>query len=653
MSKAKMYWLDDEPKIVAEKLSQHHQTEDGWTTNPIAQTWVRNHISYYSPILEAQSWETSLAFAGEQGELVKMVVPQARSLARQFIGLATKQKLAVQAVALNDSGKDLNDVIRLGNALGNRIIKNQDLDIQKIDLAEKAYVHGASFIGSFWRTDKGEPYAVNPETGGVEFTGELEMRIFSVYDVFFDYSIENFRDLDWVEVRVKKNRWDLVAQFPHLEDEIMKLPSCREATGVSSSDFRAVSDEDMVYCYELYHRVTPAMPQGRMMMYSNGKTIYHDGPNEYKTIPVRQCKPEKVHGTGFGYPKFSDLLPAQEMMDHGFSAIATNHSAHAVQNITVPREAGISVQEINGANWITFSPVANAPGGGRPEALQLTQTAPDAYKFIQELKSHQAEIAQINAALRGSPPPGVTSGAAIATLTTTAIESITPFTEAILACLEEALEDAINAYRQFATVERLIEITGKNQQMTSRNFIGSDLDPIRSMKLSRVNPVMLTSAGRADLADKLLQAGRVKDTQQYLSILEGDPIDKIIADELSENDLMDAENDMLMDGDVPPVLITDDHAKHILCHNKLLNDPHVRRGGENLELIMNHIMEHVRLDKQKDPYLTAMLRTGKTPEMAPPPQQQQGKGGGEATPPDEPALPAADPAQPADDMLGR
>jgi len=643
----KIYWLDDAPEVVASKLMQYHQKSDGWSTNPMTVASVRNRIFYYSTVLEAESWESSLSFQGEQSELVKMVIPQARSIARQFIGVVTKQKLAVQAVALNDGGSDLTEVVRLGNGVGNRLIKAQDLDAKKVDLAEKAYLDGTAYLGAFYRTDRGEEHAVDQETGQMLYKGDVEMPTFAAADVFFDYSIENFKDLDWVEIRVKKNRWDMVAQFPDLADQIMALSSCRNES--ASDRYMNISDEDMIYAYELYHRITPAMPQGRMLMYSSDKTVYHDGPNEYKKIPLSQFKPEKVQGTGHGYPLFSNLLPAQEMLDFEFSATATNHSAHAVQNVTAPRDANIGVQQISGMNFISFTPVSGVSGGGRPEPLQLTASSPESPKFREELKSHMMELGNLNAALRGSPPPGVTSGAAIATLTTTAIESMTPFSDALLTCIEEGLENGINAYCEFANIERLVEITGKNFQMSTKKFLGSQLDKIKSMKITRINPVMLTSAGRSDLADKLMQAGRVKNVQQYMSILEGAPPEVIFKDELSENDLLEKENEMLTEGETPKALITDDHALHILSHNSLLNDPYIRSSGENLQVILDHILEHLELDKTKDPYLTAMLRTGKAPQQGPPPS---GGGGGGAAP-NMPADGSAKPAQPADDMLGR
>jgi hypothetical protein len=163
---------------------------------------------------------------------------------------------------------------------------------------------------------------------------------------------------------------------------------------------------------------------------------------------------------------------------------------------------------------------------------------------------------------------------------------------------------------------------------------------------------MLTSAGRSDLADKLMQAGMIKSPQKYLSILEGGAIEKLFDDELSENDLLDAERDMLMKGEKPIALITDDHPKHVMNVRKLLNDPRVRANSENIGLMLEFIEEHVALEKQKDPFLAAMLMTGKAPQGGPP--QQGGKApNADMQAPDMAAMGTAEPAQPADDMLGR
>lgn len=649
----KQYWLKESPEDVAKRLIEFHGHWEVWGSNPIIQAWVRNTIAYYSVVLDANAWDTALSFEGEQGELVKMLVPQARSLARQFISLVTKQKLTFSCTALS-TGADVAQETRLGTALSNQIVERQDLDRKGDQLAEQAYVMGASFIATTWRTDMGKPFAVGQD-GALLYDGDLDMRVYSPFDVFYDYTIEDWDRQDWVEIRTIKNRWSLIAQFPELEREIMAVPKVRDHRGGGTSRYRLIAEDDLIYVYELYHRPTPALPQGRMLMYADDKTVFHDGPNVYESIPIEMCRPEVIMGMGFGYPQFSNLLPSQEMLDHSFSAIATNQAAHAVQNVACPRGAGISVQQINGMNFIQFTP-QNVPGGGKPEPLQLTQSSPETFKFLETIRSHMLEISNVNSAIRGSPPPGVTSGAAIATLTTNAMEFLTNFSKAYLMCIEKSVMHGINAYRRFAKIPHIIALSGKSGMTTHREFVGGDLDPIQSVKVNQQNPAMMTVAGRADMADKLLQTGMVKTAQEYISILEGAPPQQLYQTELSENDLLQSENDALMEGQPVPTLNTDDHAKHMLYHASLLNDPRIRNDNNRVGGILSHIEEHYNLSKSQDPFFSAMIRTGKTPEGGPPPPQQQTTPGAPpgppmAGPPDAGA--PAGPAEPAQDMLGR
>lgn len=644
------YWLKQDGADVVKKLSGYHGTWEIWSSNPISTAWVRNTIAYYSTVLEPNAWDSSLVFEGEQGELVKMLIPQARSLMRQFIATATKQKLAFNCSALR-LGNDVAQATRIGNALANQIVKEEQLDRKGELFAEQAGVMGMAFMGAFWRTDKGRPFEANVD-GSLVYDGDLDIVNFSVFDVFFDYTIEDWSRLDWVEVRIPKNKWDLVAQYPELADKIMALPTARDWRAITS-DYRAVSEDDTVYVYELYHKPTPALPKGRMLMYCDEFTIFHDGINDYGCIPIEPLKPEPIFGMGFGYPKFSDLLPGQEMLDHSFSAIATNQSAFAVQSLTVPRGAGVSVQQIQGMNFINFTPMQGVQGGGRPEALQLTQSSPETFKFIDILHAHMLEISSLNSAMRGAPPAGVTSGAAIATLTTNALEFITSFSKAWTDAMGRVMMHGINATRKFAKTERLVAMVGPGGKTANKKFVGTDLDPINSVIINPMNPVMLTSAGRSDLADKLMQTGLIKSPQEYISILEGEPVQKIYQNELSENDLISSENEAMLEGEPVPCLATDDHPMHIRAHSSLLNDPTVRSNAEYTQIVLSHIEEHNELAKTTDPFLMAMLRTGKMPEGGPPQVQAPPSDGMGGAPTLGPSGPEAQPAEPADDLLNR
>jgi len=659
----KEYFMTRPADDLVARMGDFHGAWTIWGSNPIIQSWVRNSISYYSAVLEPNAWDTSLVFEGEQGELVKMVVPQARLLTRQLLSLITKQKLAFSAIA-RSSGGNVMESVRLANSLSEQIVDKQRVDSKQQLMCEHALVYGQGFCYPHWRIDRGQPL-VPDEQGRIKYTGELEWAIPSVFDVFFDYQIQEWDELEWVEVRTKQNRHDLIAQFPDLRDQLLTIPPVRDWQGPHYSEYRSISEDDLIYTYWLYHKPTPALPDGRMVWYADERTIFNDGPNRYGTIPVETMKPEPIFGMGLGYPMFSNLLGAQEMLDHSFSAIATNQSAFAVQNVTVPRGAGVNVTDINGMNYISYTP-QNVPGGGKPEPLQLAKSAPETFKFMEVLQSHMEMLSSMNPALRGNPPPGVTSGVAISTLSVNALEFIDAAAKSWQDATQRGMDHAINAYAKFST-GHAVEMSSKQGAVTDKEFDKEDLADFKRVKLGVLNPVMKTMAGRTDLAEKMVAAGLVSDIQEYVSVIEGAPFQQLYETELSENELVKAENDRLADGEMVPALAGDDHPDHIRNHYALLNDIDLRMTNPTaVETIMTHIMEHHRLAQETDPLLMAMARTGKLPEgglpqAGPPPQM-----GAEGQLPPAPGAPAPTAigtempgelgrpvAEPADDLLGR
>lgn len=651
----KVYWFaEQDPQSIVQKMANNRQTWSHYQTNPISQAWTRNAIAYYSTILEPNDWQSSLGYVGEQGELVKMSIPTARSLVRQIVTLVTKERLSFTAIA-ESRGADVTDKVRISNALTTEVVKESHLDVKRELVAEQACVWGMSFLKPGWRTDLGNPYMVNPvqlQDGSTfnqaEFEGRVAIDVVTVFDVQWDTRLD-FNELNWVEVRTIKNRWDLIASFPELEDAILQIQPIRTGAALFSNQNETLEQDDLIYVYELYHKPSPSLPEGRMLMYADDKTIFYDGPNEYECIPVVPVIPEKIHTMGLGYPILSNLLPSQEMFDTCASAVATNNSALAVQTVLCPRNADINVEQIKGMNFAFYTP-QNADGGGKPEALQLTQSAPETFKFAEFLDKYMTAISGLNSTIRGAPPAGLTSGTAIATMSANALEFLNSLSKSLDLALEQTMYLSLKFYRKFAVVPRDITIQGKNNKSSSKTFVGKDLDVIKSVTIHRSNPLMATLAGRADIADKLLQTGLITDLQQYFSVIEGAPKEQMYRVELSENDLMEAENDALLEGREVRALSTDDHPEHVRQHAMLMNSPEVRMDDQKIQPILNHILEHYQLAQTTDPMLMAMVRTGKMPQMQPPPQAGAGGAGGmlEAA-----GMPSPETGQIAEDQVER
>jgi hypothetical protein len=541
--------------------------------------------------------------------------------------------------------------VRLAKALCGQLIDEEGLDALGERLTEGALIAGLHFVKATFRTDKGLVWFGNK--GTPLYRGEVEIRDFNFFDVNWNWKIREWKDQPWAEFRVRMNRWDLIAQFPDLADAIRRLPPARDLSGHSYNEASLTCiDEDFVYCYEFYAKPSPALPRGRMVFYADDQCIFADADNEYREIPAQMMIPEPIQGSCLGYPKFSDLIGCQEMLDHNFSTIATNQSAFGVQTVTVPNTAGIAVQEIYGMNYLSYTP-QNVPGGGKPEGLNLCATPPELFKFTDYLLGRLQQLSNLNSALRGDPPPGITAGTALATLTANAIEFLNSYQKAYYTTMDKVMMSALNAYHHFAKVPHLVTMSGMSGESIDKEYTGKDLEPIKTVKLTRTNAVMQTAGGRWQLAEYYTQTGLVKTPRDFISVLEGDEPSRMTDPQFIENQLVDQENERMLDGNPVMALATDDHAYHVLKHKALLDNIENRMNAGYVEIVMEHILEHLRLEKTTDPMLKAMTKTGQAPQQQPTPGPMPMPGGPSGGPAEalqaaeEPAgLPTSQPAQP-------
>ncbi len=640
--KNERYWLQDDSRAVVGYLEDYHQKWTLWDMSPIKQTWLRNFLAYYSPIINPGSWDTSLVFEGIQGELVRMYTPKARTLIRDLVTIATKQRLSFQAMAEAGTSDIIKD-IKLANAIADQIVTQQRLDAKQEIIVEGALVCGQWFTKTIWRTDLGVAHTVD-DNGNIIYTGGVEITCPGVFDVFYDINYPTWELVPWVEVRTLKNRWDLIAQHPDLETEIMQVPSISEQRGPNTWFDRTLIDKDSIYVYEFFCRPCPALPKGRMVIYASNQCVFYDDVNPYETLPVEPMCPEPILTTTMGYPQFSNILAAQEMYDNSLSAISTNQAQFAVQSVAIARGANINVQELNGMRFVSFTP-QNVPGGGKPEPLQLSQTSPETFKFAEMLNDVMQDLSKINGAMRGVPPSGVTSGTAIATMAANALQFMESITKAIQQCMERTMFHAINSYKKFGKIEQNLTYSGHKDKMISRKFSGKDMQNISGVKILTANPLMQTISGRIEVAEKLLSMPK-EIWPSYVSVLEGEPLRQIYKSEIDENDLIVSENEMLSDGQDVPALATDDHGLHVQKHAGLLNDPITRLNNSATAVILNHIEQHKNLAQNTDPILQAMVRTGKVPvgamQQQQPPNVPPTEGGPLATPTENVAKPAQD-----------
>jgi hypothetical protein len=612
----------------------------------ILKTMRRNINYYYSNVINTASGDSAVEYKGDQGELVQMRMPVARTLIRQFVTLTTKQRLVFECMT---DVQDPNPIItsKLGKAICNSLVESQGVDLKMEKIAERVAVLGTYFMSCIWRSDKG--YIFNKtEEGNPLYSGDVHFETHDINDVFFDWSIEDFENLDWLILRRPLNRWSLIAQFPDMREAILAFPSARQERSAQTYYYNTMSrmdNDDIIYVREFYHKPTPAVPFGRMTVFLDKEAILYDNPEEnpYGQIPVVPFMFEKITNTGIGYPLISSLLPGQQMLDHCFSVVSTNQQAFGVQSVLIPKGSNINSKAVNGLNFIYYTP-QSAEGGGKPEPLQLTQTPPEIMQFAQILSRNLGEVSMINDTLRGNPPPNVTSGAMAATLSANALEFLNSASKTLLIGIEKIFNIAMTCYKKFATVEQIIDIVGEGQIAFVREFKAEDLQTIKRVKIRTQSPLMNSISGRLQLGEALmpmLQNNQSSAIVKYLSLLNGAPVDSLFEIEFDEGMAAQQEVDALIEGRNVMPLMTDNHPIFIRELMKLIYNPIVRVNTELSAKITAVIEERVKMELSLDPAIKAMTRGLPVPPM-PPPNTGPGSLGGspDAQPEGLPSAPA-------------
>lgn len=579
----------------------------------IKEMWMAYHGSYYNSASDGHK----ILFGGEQGELVQIVVNHLRNIAQHILVMVTSTRPVMRARATNTDYKSLVQT-RLANELLDYYMREKRLEKYLKTAVEYAIVMAAGYIKMDWNATSGEVYDYNEETGVPIYEGDVEFVNLSPFDVVFDTTKEG-QDHDWVLCRTFKNKYDLAAKYPELEEKIVDLPS---KTDIYKYRFDIMTNEktDDVPVYEFYHRRTEAMPDGRYLLFLNRELILMDTAMPYRALPIYRISPADILGTPYGYTPLFDLLPIQDAINSLYSTILTNQNAFGVQNIYVPRGADVTFSALSGGLNIV-----EGNGNLKPESMNLTQTPPEIFKFLEMLERAQETVSGVSSVARGNPEASLKSGTALAFVQSMTLQFISGLQQSYVHLIEDLGTGLINMLKDFASVPRIAMIAGKSQRAyLEKSFTGDDLSQVNRVIVEVGNPLSNTTAGKVQLAQDLIQYGIIKTPEQFFTVLNTGNVE--VMNEYQQNELLliRSENEKLAEGIEVIALAVDQHIMHIKEHKGVLADPDLRQDPDLVGLVTMHINEHIQLLRETDPGLLSIIGEQPLgPEGGSPPSMDQ------------------------------
>ncbi len=551
-----------------------------------------------------------IQFTGEQGELVHMPVNHFRNLAQHIYVMITSNRPIMEPRAVNTDYKSMAQTY-LAKGILDYYMREKHLEECLKKAVEMSIVLGSGFVKLDWNATGGNTFDADPETGEIDYEGELEFSNLSPFDVVIDGTRETWNN-DWILCRTFQNKFNLIAKYPELEEKIRGIPPKSQSSVYRLAAF--TNDEtDDIPVYEFYHKRNEAMPDGRYLLFLDTDCILLDTKMPYRTIPIFRIVPSEILGTPYGYSPMFDIYPIQEMMNATYSAIATNQNAFAVQNIFVPRGADIVFNNLDGAMNIIE---ANA----KPEALNLTQTPKEVFEYLNILVQAAETLSGVNSVARGNPEASLKSGTALALVQSMALQFTSGLQQSYVKLIEDVGTSLLHILKDFATTPKFVALVGKNNRPFIKEFTGESISAINRVVVDVGNPLSRTIAGRVQMAEQLLQMNLVKTPQQYFSVMETGRLDSLTEGTMDDLLCIKNENEKLMEGRPVKATMLDLHKMHIIEHRAVLSDPDFRTQDGNEVLIQNtmdHIQQHIDYLRNTDPQLLGLI--GETPLQPPAP----------------------------------
>lgn len=575
---------------------------------------------------------------GDQGQLASVRVNHSRALVNTLLNLITAPKVVWSPKAVNIDYDSLKEC-ELASSLLEYYWTEQQYAQFAIRALEEAIVFTEGFIHLDWDPSKGDDVAPTPDGTGTIKSGDVRVRNVSTWDVIRDTTCPSFDQLTWIVVRSWENKFDLIAKFPAMAEQIKSTDTdvrnkFRNAT--TSGKFN-----DLIPVYKFYHKKTAAVPSGRAMTFISSDCALEDGTLEARGlggIPLYRVSAGEMFSTPFGYSPFNEILGIQEVMDSLNTSITSNQTTFAAQCISAVQGSEFSPEEIAGGLKVVYYP----PGSNPPAPLQLTSTAPEVFRYVEQLKHDQELIFGLNSVVRGTPQSGEQSGSALALLSSQALQQANVISANYVRFIENVGAGVLDLIRANLSTERQIAVAGKGNSFLISNlpYSGNSFNRVKRVHVEVGNPLSQNTSGRLTIAKDLLASGLIKSPEQYMQVLNSgrlEPLTKSITDELL---LIKGENEELAQGKNPPVLYTDDHMLHVREHKGILANMEARSNAQLIQAVMEHIKEHETVYYTTEPALLMLM--GQKPPMAPPPPDLLPPG----APPPPPGAPVGTPPPP-------
>lgn len=570
--------------------------------HPCAPRWAAADLGYYGE-LNAQGATWLVTRGGMQGELARVRVNRARAMSKARQALVTGSRVSWGVRGRNDSAADA-----YSTALSKQLLlacwHYDGMSADDLLWEELAEVYGEGYAFVEWDRTRGPEVSDGITTAR---HGDIRTTLLPPWQVMVDLNRQSAQDQDWWFIRLDRPKADLAMLYRRIQvngqwaegdkaaeaifdappvDRLMQGWSMASATWASGiADFAA---DDLSTTVHFIHRPTLAMPNGRHVIMLSKSVVLRDtsliGPDgDYEALPVIRRAADERLATTFGYTSFFDVLGAQEILDAIDTTQSTSVTTFGNPILQIEQGSSIDPQDVT-----VFGRSIKVPQGGRGISyVTPPELAESHLKYRESLKEDQLQILSLNPDAVGNPDTAERNAQAQALSVSMAVQQAGPAVLSRRKSLTEWGNVYLTTLRKNVSDERLIRTVGAAEASLvadTKYWTGKKLGPVGGVIVEEVSPFESTPQGRQAILESYIAQGMQLSIEDQEQVRNTGRLESVLNPARDEKLLIQAENEMLLRGEMPVVHPTQNqplHYKHnaaVLLSLTALKKPEVVRA---------------------------------------------------------------------------
>lgn len=440
-------------------------------------------------------------------------------------------------------------------------INNVDYIVQQMH--RYCRIFGEAYLFPVWNPDKGDLHPayvkardlglpVEPiKTGDVAFELELPWRVFLQRK-------EHYKDVEYV----------FRAKLIPLEELREAYPEKKisDAGKFSMFDVDSLSEkfvEDHVLVYELHHKETGLVPQGAFIKFTKEDILeQNESINNFSSmengLACIRLTDLDVPGKLNGVSRYESVAPIQKMYDNINSLIAKNIYLGAHAKWVMPRGA-VKIEQLGNDNTIM-----QYQGAVPPTLVAHPTTAPEVFKYREELKQDMQVIYGSHGISRGEVPPGITATSALQFLNELETARATTDVAKHGFLIKEIAQKTIALTGKYYSSDdgRLLRIVGKDNSYMIRAFDAAHLNKDYNVRFENSSGLPETKSAKYQrILDAMQRAPQMLSPERWTDLLDLANTEKLVNITTAAIQCADSENEDLLAG--RPIADIQEHEDHI------------------------------------------------------------------------------------------